>query len=257
MQVGLTRTRAIVLHSYRYSETSKILKLMTAEMGPCTAMAKGALRPRSRFGSVLEPFTEGEALLFVKEGREMHTLSSFEPNVTRLGLARGSRSFVVAAALCELVMRRAPEQRDEHLFDALGRGLEALRGAEERDELKSPAAGLEHVWSVLSVLGFGPDLRVCGSCGGSFRAGEGVRLDLASGRASCPTCCSGRTNLSPAAFSELTRLLSGLPARTPAADGTHDEPKPGQHERLLAAFARRHLPEGARLNSLEFLTSLN
>ena len=77
--MGLTTTRAVILHTYRYSETSKILRLMTYELGPCSALARGALRPKSRFGGLLEPFVEGQATLYTKRGSGLHTLSSFEP----------------------------------------------------------------------------------------------------------------------------------------------------------------------------------
>ena len=76
--MGLSTTRAIVLQTYRYSDTSKILRLMTLEHGPCSALARGALRPKSRFGGLLEPFSEGDATLYMKEGRDLHALSGFE-----------------------------------------------------------------------------------------------------------------------------------------------------------------------------------
>ena len=45
---------AIVLSTLRYSETSKIVRLATREHGVQSAIAKGALRPRSRYGAALQ-----------------------------------------------------------------------------------------------------------------------------------------------------------------------------------------------------------
>jgi DNA repair protein RecO (recombination protein O) len=69
---------AIVLSTLRYSETSKIVRLATREQGVQSAIAKGALRPRSRFGAALQFLSEGQARLLVKEHRELHTLAGFE-----------------------------------------------------------------------------------------------------------------------------------------------------------------------------------
>ena len=57
---------ALILQVYPYSETSKILRLLTRGHGLRSAMARGALRPRSRYGGVLEPFTQGTATFFLK-----------------------------------------------------------------------------------------------------------------------------------------------------------------------------------------------
>jgi len=43
----LITTPAVVLRTHRYSETSKIVRLATRELGVQSAIAKGVLRPRS------------------------------------------------------------------------------------------------------------------------------------------------------------------------------------------------------------------
>ncbi|HEX5632270.1 MAG TPA: recombination protein O N-terminal domain-containing protein, partial [Gemmatimonadales bacterium] len=54
-------TPAIVLGAIRYGETSKIVRLATREHGVQSAIAKGALRPKSRFGAALQLLREGSA----------------------------------------------------------------------------------------------------------------------------------------------------------------------------------------------------
>ncbi|MGB8880961.1 MAG: DNA repair protein RecO, partial [Solirubrobacteraceae bacterium] len=66
------RTEAIVLRSIRYGEADRILHLYTTSYGRLSAIAKGARRPRSRFGARLEPFFHIHVILH--EGRgELHT----------------------------------------------------------------------------------------------------------------------------------------------------------------------------------------
>src|SRR5207253_2124060 len=59
--MSLVTTPAVVLQTYRYSETSKVVRLATRDLGVQSAIAKGALRPKSRFGAVLgfEPSLTG------------------------------------------------------------------------------------------------------------------------------------------------------------------------------------------------------
>ena len=57
--MSLVSTPAIVLRTYRYSETSKIVRLATRDYGVQSAIAKGVLRPRSAFGAALETLSEG------------------------------------------------------------------------------------------------------------------------------------------------------------------------------------------------------
>ncbi len=59
--MSLVTTPAVVLQTYRYSETSKVVRLATRDLGVQSAIAKGALRPKSRFGAGLELLSEGVA----------------------------------------------------------------------------------------------------------------------------------------------------------------------------------------------------
>ena len=66
----LAATPAIVLSALRYSETSKIVRMATRDYGVQSVIAKGALRPRSRFGASLQLLSEGVAHLMLHERRD-------------------------------------------------------------------------------------------------------------------------------------------------------------------------------------------
>ena len=61
------KTEAIVLRSIRYAEADRVLHLYSEARGRLNAIAKGARRPRSRFGGRLEPFFRLDLVLH--EGR--------------------------------------------------------------------------------------------------------------------------------------------------------------------------------------------
>jgi len=239
--VPIVTTRVVVLQTYAYSDTSKILRLMTREHGPRSAIARGARRPGSRFGGLIEPFAEGAATLYLREGRELHTLSDFDLVRERQGLGRDLQRFAGASVLSEMVMRLAPEHRDDRLYAALVRGLDEL--------LVAPAgsvegAALRAIWRLVAILGFAPDLGRCAACGRPLGVDEAASFDFASGGLVCGSCGGGAPRLTGAEIDVLRRLMErGEP---PA--------RPGRRQRrLLADFVRYHLAEGTHLRSLGFL----
>src|ERR1051326_3439556 len=106
--MALVTTPAVVLRTYRYSETSKIVRLATRDLGIQSAIAKGALRPKSRFGAGLELLSEGMAQLYFRETRELHTLAAFDLVNLRRQLAADVGRFAGAAALAEVMLKMAP-----------------------------------------------------------------------------------------------------------------------------------------------------
>lgn len=250
----LITTRAVVLQTYRYSDTSKILRLMTREHGPRSVVARGALRPRSRFGGLLEPFAEGTATLYVKENRDLHTLSAFELRKERQALGSDLQRFAGASVLCEVVLRLAPEHRDVRLYSSLVEGLDALL-AVPREAV--PATALRQIWHLVRLLGFAPDLEGCVRCGRPIPPDREAIFDLPAGGLRCsrcgaedgprPTSAQAGPRLSPGELAALRSLAGGLavPSRLEGAQG-----------RFLADFIRQHLAEGTRLRSLDFLRGL-
>jgi DNA repair protein RecO (recombination protein O) len=241
--MAIITTRGVVLQTYRYSDTSKILRLMTLEHGPCSALARGALRPKSRFGGLLEPFAEGDLTLYVKEGRDLHALSGFELVRERRALGRHLGPYTAASIMCELVMRLAPEHRDDRLYRTLTEGLDALLdvGGEV-----SQATGLCRIWSLVGALGFQPQLESCVECGRSIGP-QRARFDFAAGGLRCRECPPSGPTIEPDELASLRGLLGPDP---------YEGPVRGPQGRWLSDFIRFHLAEGATLRSLPFLIEL-
>ena len=236
----IVTTRGVVLQTHPYSDTSKILRLMTLELGPQSAIARGALRPRSRLSGVLEPFADGLVTLYVKPNRELHTLSGFELLTERQGLGRDLRRYAGASVLCELVLRLAPAEGDPRLFDTLRHGLDALLAAEPG---MVPGVALATIWRIVDALGFAPSLEECAVCGRPL-SGEAGSFDVREGCVICGRCRPHGALLQPEEVESLRRHASGDPSGAP--------PSPFQ-ARILVAFIRHHAAEGSRLRSLDFL----
>lgn len=237
---------AIVLSTLRYSETSKIVRLATREHGVQSAIAKGALRPRSRFGAALQFLSEGQARLLVKEHRELHVLAGFDLLRLHAGLAADLERYATASALAEVMLRFAPADPHPESYDLLREALGLLEIA-PGPELE--ALGFRVLWQLVSTLGFAPALEACVRDGTPLAADGGLAFSTNEGGALCPACAAGHgaTHLPPAARADLGALIDpGAPL--PCLDRRHAE----AHRRLLARYIRFHLGEGAELPALEF-----
>src|SRR5947199_205609 len=130
--MALVTTPAVVLQTYRYSETSKVVRLATRELGVQSAIAKGALRPKSRFGAGLELLSEGTAQLYFRETRELHTLAAFDLANLRRDLAAEVGRFAGATALAEVMLKMAPPAPLPAAYDTFTTALDAQHAAAHR-----------------------------------------------------------------------------------------------------------------------------
>jgi len=78
-QVEREHTEAIVLKGVDFSETSRIVTLITPDRGKMACMAKGVKRPKSPMAGVLDTFNRIDLVYTWKDTRQVQTL--IEANV--------------------------------------------------------------------------------------------------------------------------------------------------------------------------------
>src|SRR5712664_263544 len=183
--VSLVSTPAVVLRTYRYSETSKIVRLATRDYGVQSAIAKGVLRPRSPFGAALETLSEGVAQLYHKETRELQTLAAFDVIQLRRDLADDLGRFAGAAALSEVMLKMAPPAPLPAAYDAFTQGLDALAAAGPQ---QADAVAVRWLWLLVGVLGFAPQLDGCVRDGNAPPVSGTVAFSMAEGGVLCASC---------------------------------------------------------------------
>jgi DNA repair protein RecO (recombination protein O) len=239
--VALVSVRALVLQSMAYSETSKILRLYTPELGIRSVIAKGAKRPKSRFGGVLEPFTEGNATFFLREGRDLHTLSGFDLLRSRQAVGRSLVGFAGASVLAEIVLRSGTEEAHPEVYDVLVEALDRIAAATEDPEREF--AALSGAWRLIAHLGFEPQMDVCVVCGRRIDPEEPVRFDAVAGGVACTLCRPVGRVLDPATRQEVSSMIADA-APSPLAH-------PRTHRALLKAFVEAQIAHDRPLRSFE------
>lgn len=244
----LVCTPAIILSTLRYSETSKIVRLATRELGVQSAIAKGALRPKSRFGAALQLLSEGQAQLYIKETRELHTLAAFDVGHVPVGLAADLDRYAMASALAEVMLRFAPPDPHPQSFTVL---RDSLGEVERAPQPELPGAGLRAMWHLVATLGFAPSLDACVLCGALAPPAGEVAFSTAEGGILCANCAGphAATRLPERARWDLAALLDAT-CPLPSLDHRFFV----AHQRLLARYVRYHLGEGIELPALDFWT---
>ena len=242
----LVTTRAVLLRSHPYSESSQVLRFYTETMGAIGVMGRGVRAGGGKSGSGLDTFAEGTLSVHVKPTRELQTLREFVPMRPRRALAADVRRFGGAAVLAELVLRHALEEPSPALFAALSDGLDRLEGAAGADIVPTV---LQQGWRVVSALGYRPILDECVHCARPL-GDELARFDLAAGGLRCARCTlePHGARLGPGARAQLEALLEG--DQVPRLD------RPRGHLRLLSDFVTWHLGAGRPLPSLQVLVDL-
>jgi DNA repair protein RecO (recombination protein O) len=239
------RTDAVVLHAFDYLETSRIFRIATREAGVQSVLARGARRSKSRYGTALDLFASGTAEIFVKAGRELHTLASFDVARSRGQLAADLDRFTAASAIAELAMRFTSGESHAELYDALVATFDAIG---ESATGESADAALAGAWRLIAHLGFAPSVDLCAMCHATVATDVVASFSHPSGGVLCGRCAQlGRTSrLLPAdARAALRAWIAGTFAPLAAA------PERRAHQRLLREFLAEHLADGRPLRAYD------
>jgi len=151
----ILQTEAVVLRSIDYGETSQIVTLFTRQRGKVAAMAKGARRSGSRFGSTLQPMSYTHAVIYYKPSRGVQTLSECSHVHFFDGIMRSLESVSCGLRVVELVHAlMQDEEQNASAFNLVLQTLERLNRTVERTDNLLFYFQLRFA----SVLGFAPDI---------------------------------------------------------------------------------------------------
>ncbi|MEP6493126.1 MAG: DNA repair protein RecO [bacterium] len=243
--MSLIVTDAIVLHAFDYLESSRILRVVTREVGVRSVLARGARRSKRRFGTALDLYAQGSAALEIKSGRDLDTLSDFDVVRARPQLAAQLARFTGASAIAELILRFARDAVDPGLFDTVAESLDEIAGATPsrvRDVTLSAA------WRVLADLGVAPTIDNCAECHAAIDPEAAAMFSHPAGGALCARCghlARGGRTLPATARNALRQWLSGESYPLPATDDVR------AHQRLLREFLREHLADERPLRAFD------
>jgi DNA repair protein RecO (recombination protein O) len=226
------KTEAIVLRSIRYGEADRILHLYTAKRGRVGAIAKGARRPKSRFGGRLEPFFRLDLLLH--EGRgELLTVTQASTVEGYPRLRASGAALTAGARACDAVLRLLDSaEPNPPAYNLLCRYLSLLDDP-SAPAATSPRTALSFRLKLALVAGFSPELASCARCG---EADHLAGFSGAAGGVVCAGCEAGAFPLSGGAHRFMVESLAKPLAEAPEAG----ERELRQAERAIGETLEHH-----------------
>ncbi len=202
------------MRSIRYGEADRILHLYSKTRGRIGAIAKGARKPKSRFGGRLEPFFRLDLMLH--EGRsDLMTVTSAATLDGYPRLRSSGPALSAGARACDAVLRLLDsEEPNPPAYNLLCRYLSLLD-----DPAEVRAASLETALSFRIKLalaaGFAPELASCAHCG---EAEHLAGFSGAAGGVVCASCEAGSFPLSEEAHRFMVEGLARPLSEAPEAE---------------------------------------
>ena len=132
------KTRALVLRTVAFGETSSVVTLYTRDFGKVRALAKGAWRPKSGFDAALDLLSSCQVLVLRKSsgGLDLLTEASLEH---RFRVGRSLTAFAAGMYVAELLdALTADVDPQPELFDAAHATLSELSGRDDEFERIAP-----------------------------------------------------------------------------------------------------------------------
>jgi DNA repair protein RecO (recombination protein O) len=205
--MGLTfATPAVVLRSWPYGESDKVVRLLTENCGKVTGIAKGAKRSRKRFANSLEPFSLVNLRFQDRPHGGLVLILSADLTFVYKQLATSLEKITLASYLLEITDGLTGERDDSaQVFQHLKDGLLFL----DRDG----TAPLEFLASfelkLLRLAGYQPALDGCKRCSVTRGAHGAARwsFSLADGGILCGACAQARKESLPLGAATLAALI--------------------------------------------------
>lgn len=208
------KTEAIVLRSIRYGEADRILHLYSRERGRIGAIAKGARKPRSRFGGRLEPFFRLDFVLH--EGRsDLLTVTSVATVDGYPRLRSSGPALSAGARGCDAVLRLLDSaEPNPPAYNLLCRYLALLDDPDQPRAAELEVALCFRLKLALAA-GFAPELASCARCG---EIDHLVGFSGAAGGVVCSSCEAGSFDFSEGAHAFMVAALAQPLSEAPPAE---------------------------------------
>ena len=178
-------TAAIVLRARDYSESDRIVTLLTREFGKLSGIAKGAKASRRRFERKLEPFSHVNLFFRRRPQGQLVFITRAEPGDAMPPLEDDLAKIALGSYMLELTDALTSEEAEAaDAYQVLARGLGTVGGGATTLAMRQ-AFELK----LLRAVGFGLDFAHCRICGlAETHEGGAVYFVVARGGVVCARC---------------------------------------------------------------------
>jgi len=175
----------VILHRYAYSDSSWVVKALSAHYGVLSFLVKGGKQARYSFKNALSPLAMSEVVFnkssksdlhFVKEATLLEWFPQMQSDLEALAMAQ---------VMAEIVLRYAPSYLDlDKEFDLLVQALTQLN-----EPPYSPSVLVDWLFNMNSLWGYSIATACCIKCGGELTEAP-ADFFLDQGGCVCKNCCN-------------------------------------------------------------------
>ena len=187
----IVKTEAIVLKSFDFRETSKIVTFYTREFGKVKGILKGIRKDSKKFGSSVEKFSVNDLVFYQYRNSDIHLVSHCDMKEYYFPLRRDLRRMTAASYILELVDAIMPvEQKNEDIYNLICQYLKSLESIEDISKLV-------HIFQIKTLLysGFRPHLDACVQC--EQKVQGQTRFSMRLGGLVCDGCRQSQSDAAP------------------------------------------------------------
>ncbi len=180
--MGLVEASGIITREIKYGDSSRILTVITKELGKISVLAGGARSNKSGLLTATQLFTYAEFTLFQGKGKGLYKINHGEVLTSFSGLRNSLEAMAYASYFCEIANRVIPEDSpDPEQMQLLLNALYLL------SEDKLPMEQIKGVYEfrTLAVQGLLPDFSHCSHC---HKTEELAYFDITENTVYCNHC---------------------------------------------------------------------
>lgn len=228
--MAIRHEQGIVLRTYPFGDSHKVVVLATPDRGKVRCVAKGVRKTSSRFGGRLEPFAVIRVVLY--EGRDLDTITQVDVLEAFPRLRQDLDGIAIAGVMAEVIDQVMYQDEPSHTLFTLFR--KAL-GAVDRG-MRGPDLLSLFFLRVADNLGLSPALENCAGCNSI----HDLRFSIQAGGAVCSECAPpGAPSIPPGVLEHLVAVRED-----PVGTGVSVFSEPGLT--LMQRFLEAHLDRRLR-----------
>ncbi|OGF52150.1 MAG: DNA repair protein RecO [Candidatus Firestonebacteria bacterium GWA2_43_8] len=202
------KTTGIITKVRSYGEANKHLTIYTKAYGKIHAVAKGAKKMKSRFGSTVELFTETKLFLYKQMHADLYLLTQSQIATHFKNISKDVKKYTYASAVSDFMNTFVPFGEKSHsLYELFSHTLHKLDTQDHEDKIFSM-----FMVKFLTQVGFRIALDSCTSCGSDLKQNQRMSVSPKHGGVVCEECASGVSTVE--VYNNTLKLMDYLHRKT-------------------------------------------
>jgi len=197
----IVKTEGLVLKSFDFRETSRIVTFLTKDSGKVKGVLKGIRRDPRKFGSSVDKFSLNDIVYYEYRNSDIHLVSHCDMKDFFSGFRQDLERMTAASYAGELIDTIMPvEEKNFEIYEITNAFLKSLESTRDVSKLVQTFQ-----IKILSLSGFKPHLETCVRC--SQEVMQAPRFSLRLGGLLCGECKDSVGEATPISLGAVASIM--------------------------------------------------